>query len=110
MTFATGVPYTRAQVAWPNFDPGHYPYPGTLAGPPIFVDPNGGRPARTYQWSIGVQREVIRDLVAGADAGQLQRHLAAGTRGARPQSEQRGGPAAADLSSEFGACDFARVC
>jgi len=66
MTFATGVPYTRAQVAWPNFDPGHYPYPGTLAGPPIFVDPNGGRPARTYQWSIGVQREVIRDLVVEA--------------------------------------------
>ena len=66
MTFATGVPYTAAQVAWPNFDPGHYPYTGTLGGPPLVVDPNGGRPARTYQWSLGVQREVIRDLVVEA--------------------------------------------
>ncbi|MCU1337839.1 MAG: Cna B-type protein [Bryobacterales bacterium] len=66
MTFAAGVPYTRAQVAWPNFDPGHFPYAGTLSGPPIVVDPNAGRPARTYQWSIGVQREAIRNLVVEA--------------------------------------------
>ncbi|HEY7337801.1 MAG TPA: TonB-dependent receptor [Bryobacteraceae bacterium] len=63
MTFAQGVPYTAAQIAWPNFNPGQYPYPGTVTAPPLVVDPNGGRPARTYQWSIGVQREVVRDLV-----------------------------------------------
>ncbi len=63
MTFAQGVPFTAAQVAWPNFSPGEYPAPGTLSGPPLVIDPNAGRPARTYQWSIGVQREVVRNLL-----------------------------------------------
>jgi len=30
------------------------------------VDPNAGRPARIWQWSIGLQREITHDLVAEA--------------------------------------------
>jgi len=33
---------------------------------PGFLDPNAGRPAKQYQWSVGVQREVNRDLVVEA--------------------------------------------
>ena len=65
MVLNTGVPLTAAQIAWPNFSPGYYPLPG-LAGPPSFIDQNAGRPARQYEWSIGLQREVIRDLVVEA--------------------------------------------
>jgi hypothetical protein len=67
MVFATGVPLTTAQIAYPNFSASYFPItavPGT-PGPPTtyLIDPNAGRPSRSYQWSIGVQREVIRDLV-----------------------------------------------
>src|SRR5581483_3063965 len=70
MTLATGVPLTRAQIAYPNFDPSHYPVvavPGTPGAPPTYwIDSNGGRPSRSYQWSIGVQREIVRNLLAEA--------------------------------------------
>jgi hypothetical protein len=67
MTLATGVPLTLAQIAYPNFSASYFPItavPGT-PGPSTtyLIDPNAGRPSRSYQWSIGVQREVIRDLV-----------------------------------------------
>ena len=59
-----GSPLTPSQIAWPNFSPGFYPISGVIpdAGPQ-FYDPNAGRPARQYQWSFSVQREVARDLV-----------------------------------------------
>jgi hypothetical protein len=47
---------------WPNYDPGQLPLKGALTPPVIAIDQNAGRPARQYQWSIGVQREVTRDL------------------------------------------------
>jgi hypothetical protein len=65
MVLGEGIPLTAAQIAWPNFSPGYYPLPG-LAGPPSYVDPNAGRPARQYEWSLGLQREVFRDLVVEA--------------------------------------------
>ncbi|HLI85165.1 MAG TPA: TonB-dependent receptor [Bryobacteraceae bacterium] len=64
MVFSQGVPLTAAQIAWPNFNPGYYPLPGTLTGPPYVIDQNGGRPSRMYQWSIGIQREIFPNLVA----------------------------------------------
>ena len=64
MTLRTGVPLTESQIAWPNFDAGYYPIPRTLTGPPVAIDQNAGRPSRTYQWSIGIQREFKRNLVA----------------------------------------------
>jgi hypothetical protein len=30
------------------------------------MDPNAGRPARQYQWSVGLQREIVKDLVVEA--------------------------------------------
>ena len=65
MVLAQGVPLTASQIAWPNFSPGYYPLPG-LQGPPFVFDQNAGRPARQYQWSIGVQREVVRNLLVEA--------------------------------------------
>ncbi len=66
MILSQGVPFTAAQIAWPNFNPGYYPISGTLTGPPNYIDPNAGRPARQYEWSIGLQREITRDLVVEA--------------------------------------------
>jgi len=39
---------------------------GTLTAGPLFVDPNAARPAKQYQWSVGVQRELNRNLVVEA--------------------------------------------
>jgi hypothetical protein len=65
MTLAGGVPLTQAQIAWPNFNPGFYPVNGIIpgAGPAQLYDPNAGRPARQYQWSVGIQREIFRNLL-----------------------------------------------
>ncbi len=49
----------RSDRACPNF-------PSILNGPPNVVDPNAGRPARQVQWSVGIQREIIKDLVVDA--------------------------------------------
>jgi hypothetical protein len=35
-------------------------------GPTSAVDQNAGRPGRQYQWSFGLQREIMRDLVVEA--------------------------------------------
>jgi hypothetical protein len=64
MTLRNGVPITPAP--WPNYNPGQFPFPGSLNPPTIAVDQNGGRPGRQYQWSIGLQREIKRDLVVEA--------------------------------------------
>ena len=62
-----GSPLTAAQVAWPNFSPGFYPLGGVIpSAGPQYYDPNAGRPARQYQYSFSVQREVARDLVVQA--------------------------------------------
>jgi hypothetical protein len=62
-----GVPLTAAQIAWPNFDPGFYPIGGVIpSAGPQYYDQNAGRPARQYQWSFSVQREVAPNLVVQA--------------------------------------------
>ncbi|PWT98604.1 MAG: hypothetical protein C5B51_28880 [Terriglobia bacterium] len=62
-----GTPLTPAQTAWPNFDPGFYPIQGVIPGQgPQYYDPNAGRPARQYQWSVSLQREVMRNLLVEA--------------------------------------------
>ncbi len=68
MTLQTGIP-SGFLTPWPNFSPGVFPAagnPGALAGPPAVVDQNGGRPPRQYQWSVGLQREIFRNLVVEA--------------------------------------------
>jgi len=64
MTLAKGVPF--AATPWPNFDPGQFPLPGTVSAPKVFLDQNAGRPARQVQWSIGLQREIARNLAVEA--------------------------------------------
>ena len=62
-----GNPYPN--ITWPNFDVGKYPTPTNGLLPPqtpfIFYDPEA-RPARTMQWSAGIQREVQKDIVVEA--------------------------------------------
>jgi hypothetical protein len=50
---------------WPNFNPSQFNPTGnpTTTNVPVFLDPNAGRPARQYQWSVGIQREISKDLV-----------------------------------------------
>lgn len=63
-----GIP-SKYNPQWPVFDPGFGFVPGTvnaLQGGVNFVDPNSGRPDRTYQWNLTVQRELTRDLVVEA--------------------------------------------
>lgn len=62
-TLADGIPSTF-NPTFPNLSAGALPaLPGTVSASPGYIDPNLGRPARQYQWSIGLQREINRNLV-----------------------------------------------
>lgn len=62
-----GAPLTAAQIAWPNFSSSYYPVGGITPGTgPQYYDQNAGRPARQYQWSLSVQREVARNFLVQA--------------------------------------------
>ncbi|MEO5924262.1 MAG: TonB-dependent receptor [Bryobacteraceae bacterium] len=64
MVLSQGIPLNPV---WPDFRAGVLPVPGSVTGgQPPAVDSSFGRPARQYQWSVGLQREVIRDLVVEA--------------------------------------------
>jgi hypothetical protein len=64
MALSQGIPLNPV---WPDFRAGVLPVPGSVTGgQPPAVDSSFGRPARQYQWSLGLQREVIRDLVVEA--------------------------------------------
>ncbi len=66
-TLQQGYPTTGYPPVWPNFNAGQFPTTAPAPGPgPVLMDPNSGRPARQYQWSIGFQREITRDLVVEA--------------------------------------------
>jgi hypothetical protein len=66
-TLAAGYPTQYYPPAWPNFDAGQFPTSAPVPGPgPVLMDPNAGRPARQYQWSIGLQREFSTNLVVEA--------------------------------------------
>jgi Carboxypeptidase regulatory-like domain/TonB dependent receptor-like, beta-barrel len=60
-----GLP-SSIQPVWPNFDPAAGALPGTVGAGPAVLGPSAGRPSRQYQWSVGVQRAVTRDLVVEA--------------------------------------------
>jgi hypothetical protein len=60
---ANGMPY---KLTFPNFDPGQGLFPGTLGSAPQEQDQNAGRPARVLQWSLGVQREIARNILVEA--------------------------------------------
>jgi len=66
--FADGYPTQYYPPAWPNFNPGQFPSSLTPGAQTVGVlDQNAGRPARQYQWSFGLQRELWKDLVVEAE-------------------------------------------
>jgi hypothetical protein len=52
--------------AWPTFDPAFGHTIGTTATAPTMLDRNAGRPSRTYQWNLSLQREITRNLTIEA--------------------------------------------
>jgi hypothetical protein len=65
-TLQGGLPYNPASLNAVSLNPGIRPNPGQVDAPPYWLDPNGGRPPRINQWSIGVQREITNNLVIEA--------------------------------------------
>jgi hypothetical protein len=68
--YAPGNKFGNQPIFWPDFRPS---YPNEVApgvrppnSPFVAVDRNSGRPPRILQWSIGIQKEVMRDLVVEA--------------------------------------------
>jgi hypothetical protein len=74
--YTAGNPYGNPTLTWPNFDPFKYPTrtvcPNTFNTPcyapqvPFVSVDSDSRPGRIFQWSIGFQRELSRNLVAEA--------------------------------------------
>ena len=61
--FSNGIPYSGAALTATNFDPGAYPGPGSIQSPPNYsAEYNGGRPARFFQTTFGIEREIVRNL------------------------------------------------
>ena len=59
---SNGIPYSPGALTATNFDPGAYPNIGQLNSPPNFTVPNNGRPSRFTQSTIGIEREIFKDL------------------------------------------------
>ena len=66
MTLRNGIPAALAPSPWPDYYAGQYPLPGQVQSPKVAIDPNGGRPGRQIQWSVGLQREIFKDLAIEA--------------------------------------------
>jgi hypothetical protein len=66
--FNISSPGVLPQPVWPNLSPGQTPLSGQTVGFSGFtsLDRNISRPPRQNQWSIGVQRELTRNLVIEA--------------------------------------------
>jgi hypothetical protein len=65
-----GNRYGNPVVHWPNFSP-NFPVPaapGVIppSSPFVSIGPNTGRLPRTFQWSLGFQREITRNLAVDA--------------------------------------------
>jgi Carboxypeptidase regulatory-like domain/TonB dependent receptor len=68
--YGPGNRFGNPPLVWPNFSP-LYPTPaapGVIppSSPFISIAPNTGRLPRTFQWSIGFQRELSKDIVVDA--------------------------------------------
>jgi hypothetical protein len=67
--FYKGNPFGNTEVVWPIFDPGRLPPRNAGLLPPTspfsMYHPDS-RPGRIIQWSVGIQHEVIQNLVIEA--------------------------------------------
>ncbi len=63
--FKDGIPL-QVQPQFPNFAADAGQPNGAVVAAPTLLDPNAGRPGRQQQWSIGLQRELNRNLVVEA--------------------------------------------
>ncbi len=67
-TLSQGLVYNRSLLTTASLAPGLYSAAsGTPSAAPFFIDPNAGRAPRILSWSIGGQRQVLRDLVVEAN-------------------------------------------
>ena len=67
-TLSQGLVYNPALLTTASLGPGLYSAAsGAPSTAPFYIDPNAGRAPRILQWSIGVQRQVLRDLVIEAN-------------------------------------------
>jgi hypothetical protein len=57
-----GLQYPASELTNASLSPGIVPNPGQVNPPPYYIDPQAGRPARTNQWNIAVQRQLIPNL------------------------------------------------
>ena len=60
-----GIPSSIHPV-WPTFSAAAGTVSGTVGTGPAVLGPSAGRPPRQYQWSVGVQRQLTRNLVLEA--------------------------------------------
>jgi Carboxypeptidase regulatory-like domain/TonB dependent receptor len=67
VNFASGIPSSLVDP-FPNYNANQFPQTGyhTTQAPPTWYDQNAGRPARQIQWSFGLQREIVSNLVVEA--------------------------------------------
>ncbi len=68
--YGPGNRFGNAPIVWPNYSP-QYPFPaapGVIppSSPFVSIAPNAGRLPRTFQWSIGFQREIMSNLAVDA--------------------------------------------
>jgi len=67
-TLSQGLVYDHSLLTTASLNPGLFPAsPTVLGNPNFYTDPNAGRPARILQWSVGLQREIFRDLIVEAN-------------------------------------------
>ncbi len=77
VNYATSNPYfpkfylsqgLNVPTSFPTIDPAAFPVTAAGRETPTYVfDQNAGRPARIFSWSVGLQREVLKDLIVEAD-------------------------------------------
>jgi hypothetical protein len=61
-----GLQYTQAQLYPAPGNPGIRPALGQISSPTYWLDPQGGRPPRIISWSVGLEREITKDLAIEA--------------------------------------------